>query len=68
MIEMAHRPHERFLSDVLGILPVAKLAQADRKDQPLELLDKDPYTVSVASQAAFDEFTVIHRAVHLSGK
>jgi hypothetical protein len=42
------------------------LAEAERKHPPLELLDKRAQPIMIPSQAAFDEFTVVHRAVYLS--
>ena len=68
VVQVTNRSHERFLSHVLRILPLAELAQADRKDQPLKQLDESPQPVPVACKAAFDECPFIHRTVHLSGE
>jgi hypothetical protein len=64
--QMSHRPDQCLLSHVFGILTVSELPQAQRKHPPLKLLDESAQPILVPSQAAFDEFPVVHRAVHLS--
>ncbi len=68
MVQVTDSSHERFLGHILRILPLAELAQTDRENQPLKLLDESPQPVPVACKAAFDECPFIHRTVHLSGE
>ena len=66
LVQMAHGPHQRFLRHVFRILPVIELPQAKREHLALVLLDEHSQTVGITSQAAFDEFPVVHRVLHLS--
>jgi hypothetical protein len=66
LVQMAHSPHQCFLGHVFRILSVTELSHAKSEHFTLVLLDKRLQTIAITSQAAFDEFPVVHRALHLS--
>ena len=66
LVQMAHSPHQCFLGHVFRVLAMTELSYAQRKHLTLVLLDKRPQSIAITGQAAFDEFPVVHRALHLS--
>ena len=62
--QVANRTFERFLSRVLGILPMPEQSKANAKNRPLETINEIQQPISVACKAEFDECQFVHRAVH----
>ena len=66
MVQMPNSPSQRLLRHILCIFPVGQLPKTECEHPPLKLLHEGAQPLGVSCQAAFDEFPVVHRAVHLS--